>query len=174
MTPGICLILKSRLDNNTMTGTIPTEIGNCDNLIQLVLASNNFSGPLPSELGQLIELETLDVHNNSLTGTIPSELGKWYHLKKSFRNISVASNQFEGTIPTELGRLTTLEYLDLSDNSFVGSVDEIFCSQTYENLRSSSLEEQEPIRIFSDCEEIECTCCLTCCNETGCFDDDDT
>ena len=39
------------------------------------LYANSLSGRLPSSLGNLHRLQYLDLHTNSISGTIPSELG---------------------------------------------------------------------------------------------------
>eukprot|EP00934_Nitzschia_sp_Nitz4_P001516 Nitzschia sp. Nitz4//scaffold140_size61219//22690//23858//NITZ4_006438-RA/size61219-augustus-gene-0.62-mRNA-1//-1//CDS//3329536221//1516//frame0 len=55
-----------------MTGTIPTEIGLCTNIVDLFLGNNTFSGGVPTELGLLTALEYLWIHNSPLlTGAIP-------------------------------------------------------------------------------------------------------
>ncbi|WVZ06621.1 hypothetical protein V8G54_019967 [Vigna mungo] len=43
-----------------------------------LLQNNNISGPIPSELGKLPKLQTLDLSNNFFRGEIPQSLG---HLK---------------------------------------------------------------------------------------------
>ena len=42
---------------------------------QINLYDNSLSGSIPSELGNLADLTTLNLSNNSLSGVIPSELG---------------------------------------------------------------------------------------------------
>ena len=58
-----------------MSGPIPSELANLDNLEWLILDSNQLSGPIPSELGNLDNLQALELHDNQLSGSIPpSEL----------------------------------------------------------------------------------------------------
>ena len=46
------------LRNNQLTGSIPSELGNLDNLVVLALHSNQLTGSIPSELGNLDNLVT--------------------------------------------------------------------------------------------------------------------
>lgn len=47
--------IKTRIDlrNNTFTGTIPSEIGDMENLENINLQDNRFSGSLPTEMNRL-------------------------------------------------------------------------------------------------------------------------
>lgn len=49
-------------------------------LIDRLLQNNVISGPIPSTIGRLGMLKTLDMSDNQLTGTIPSSLGKLKNL----------------------------------------------------------------------------------------------
>ncbi|MYF63089.1 MAG: T9SS type A sorting domain-containing protein [Rhodothermaceae bacterium] len=106
------------LDNNTLTGLIPPEFGNLAQIRILELWRNSLTGPIPPELGNLPQLVNLMLSHNSLTGSIPHELGKltqleWLHLQ---------DNSLTGTIPSELGNLAHLTQLHLSSNSLTGPV----------------------------------------------------
>ena len=58
-----------------LQGTIPTELGNCANMAQLVLQTNlGLDGAIPSELGKLSKLEKLQLHFTMLSGTMPDEI----------------------------------------------------------------------------------------------------
>ena len=51
-----------------MSGPIPSELGNFDNLQALGLHDNQLSGPIPSELGNLANLKLLTLWGNQLSG----------------------------------------------------------------------------------------------------------
>jgi hypothetical protein len=53
------LVMHSWLYENQLTGSIPGEIGNLSNLLDLVLSSNRLSGPIPPELGNLKSVRRL-------------------------------------------------------------------------------------------------------------------
>jgi len=94
---------------------------------------------------------------NSLQGTIPSELG----LLTSLRWLWVEGNSLQGTIPTELGLLTSLQDLIVYDNSLTGAVPNEVCA--LRDINGGSL-----WYLYADCvEEVECTCCTSCCVDGG-------
>ena len=71
------------LSGNSLSGTLPTQVGLLSNLGSCVepcgrflwLDANQISGTLPSQLGLLTNLAgTLDLSGNRLSGTVPTEL----------------------------------------------------------------------------------------------------
>ncbi|KAK9276794.1 hypothetical protein L1049_006330 [Liquidambar formosana] len=66
-------------------------------VIGLLLQNNNISGSIPSELGRLSKLQTLDLCSNSFTGEIPTSLA---HLKRlPIPNHSLLEDQRIGELP---------------------------------------------------------------------------
>ena len=106
------------LYGNQLSGPIPSELGNLDNLEFLSLRRNQLSGPIPSELGNLTNLERLSLWGNQLSGSIPSELANLANLQA----LSLDSNQLSGSIPSELANLDNLRALSLGNNQFSGCV----------------------------------------------------
>jgi len=62
------------LNDNQLTGSIPSGIGNLNNLERLYLNFNFLTGEIPSELGNLIHLEQLWLNNNQLTREISENI----------------------------------------------------------------------------------------------------
>jgi hypothetical protein len=140
--------------DNGFTGTLPAEIAASTNLMLLSVAENQFSGTLPRELGALNQLTHLEAYFNYLTGVIPTEYG---NLVNVF-TIMLFGNELSGVIPTELGQLENLRYgfLGLDNNSFTGSVANVFCNTTvYPDLPL-------PTGLSADCDEVDCPCCTDC------------
>lgn len=106
------------LENNNLTGSIPSEIGKLTSLERLSMFWNNLSGPIPSELGNLINLEDLSIFHNNLSGSIPPELGNL----SSLVDLYLSDNNLTGFIPSELGNLSSLEYLTLQYNNLSGPI----------------------------------------------------
>ena len=59
------------LSGESLSGTIPAELGTLFELTDLDLSSNSLTGSIPRELGWLLNLEELRLSGNSLTGCIP-------------------------------------------------------------------------------------------------------
>ena len=83
-----------KLHRQGLNGSIPSEIGNLDHLVELKLYANDLTGPLPAELGNLTSLEVLQVRNNQLSGQIPETLNNLSNLK----NLALRGNSFTGCV----------------------------------------------------------------------------
>ncbi|XP_019184843.1 PREDICTED: receptor-like protein 12 [Ipomoea nil] len=129
------------LDSNSLGGLIPPCLGNVTSLSYLSLSSNFLQGNIPKGLCNLQQsLEVLILSNNSLDGSVPQCLGKL----KLLTTLIVSKNQLQGMItPTPTLRndtnqttnssliygrdtwfcgLSSLKFLDLSDNNLHGSL----------------------------------------------------
>lgn len=84
------------LSNNSLSGSIPPEMGHLKVLHVLDLSHNNFSGIIPDQLSNLTNLEKLDLSENRLSGAIPQSLRSLHFLSY----FSVANNNLQGMIPT--------------------------------------------------------------------------
>ena len=106
------------LASNSLTGSLPPDLGNLTHLVNFYLYNNYLSGSLPIELGSMTSLDTLYLSGNQISGSIPSQLGSLANL----RYIWLDTNQLSGTIPVTLGSLTTLVGLSLHDNQLSGGI----------------------------------------------------
>ncbi|ONH99569.1 hypothetical protein PRUPE_6G036400 [Prunus persica] len=134
---------KILLANNFLSGTVPSELGNCKNLKAIDLSFNSLIGPIPSEIwslpnlsdlvmwannltGEIPEgicinggnLETLILNNNLITGTIPRSIAKCTNMIW----VSLSSNRLTGDIPSGIGNLIKLAILQLGNNSLSGQI----------------------------------------------------
>ena len=108
------------LDNNNLSGPLPSELGNLANLAILDMDGNQLSGPLPPILGNLSSLIILDLSDNLLNGPVP----------QNFINLTLTVFAFSGTNLCEpdnmvfqdwLGSITNLDRTDvLCTEPFVG------------------------------------------------------
>ncbi|KAF7115180.1 hypothetical protein RHSIM_RhsimUnG0063000 [Rhododendron simsii] len=112
-------LVRLRLGNNRLNGTIPSSsFGSLQNLTYLELDNNSLGGPIPPELGFCNSLALLNLAMNQLTGLLPVELGNLSHLQE----LKLQANNLDGVIPEALSQLTRLEVLDISNNSFTGRI----------------------------------------------------
>ena len=106
------------LNNNSLSGKVPTEIGNLPALSKLSIGHNAIGDTLPRQLGDLTNLVNLDLSSNSFTGNLPPELGNLENLEKLYAD----HNNFNGSIPSQFGDLSSLSELRLEYNQLEGSI----------------------------------------------------
>ena len=106
------------LSDSQLTGTIPPELGNLNNLERLNLTRNQLTGDIPPELSLLTNLQLLALGGNQLTGPIPTWMGSLADLQELY----LSQNQLSGAIPTELGSLSKLQVLYLWGNQLTGPI----------------------------------------------------
>ena len=88
-----------------VNGTLPTELfTDSGQLESLELTENSLSGTIPTEIGLLTKLWMLNLQRNMLSGTIPTEIGKLTRVS----SVYLERNSLAGTLPTEIGRLKGL------------------------------------------------------------------
>lgn len=100
------------LSDNSISGTIPADLGGLTSLFFLDLGGNQLTGTIPAELGNLANLNVLTLSDNQLTGAIPAELGNLTALSALFLN----NNSLEGAVPATLANLTQLRFLHVDRN----------------------------------------------------------
>ncbi|CAL5348615.1 unnamed protein product [Camellia sinensis] len=111
-------LLKLRLFNNSLYGTIPPHIGSLWRLTYLSFSLNNLSGTIPTEIGQLTNLRIFYMRENQISGSIPQQIG----LLNSLNELSLYTNNLTGSIPSSIGNLGNLTLLLLYDNQLSGSI----------------------------------------------------
>ncbi|QHN99831.1 Leucine-rich repeat receptor-like protein kinase TDR [Arachis hypogaea] len=99
------------LQGNSLNGSIPWDIGNCEKLIQLNLSRNSLTGIIPWEISALPSITYVDLSHNSLTGTIPSNFNNCTTLE----NFDVSFNSLTGPIPSS-GIFPNLHQSEFSGN----------------------------------------------------------
>jgi hypothetical protein len=118
------------LEDNQLTGPIPSGIGNLEHLKYLILHHNQISGSIPSEIGNLSNLEILKLNNNQLTGFIPDSIcnltlqfHEWNNLFGE--NFAVYNNQLCPPYPDCVDEYVGLQDTTGCDQVSVASVDPI-------------------------------------------------
>jgi Leucine-rich repeat (LRR) protein len=111
------------LDANTITGTIPTEIGLCTGLASLSMTNSTLSGSIPDEFGNLVELRRLWLYNNQLTGDIPEAFNKLPKLEV----VELHHNKFSGEMPS--GVCSAIQASEYEFKSLTSDcINEVSCS----------------------------------------------
>lgn len=111
-------IIRIDLDENNLTGFIPLEIGDFENLEDLFLKGNNLSDSIPSSIGKLISITSLQLTSNQLLGPIPSEIGNLVQLA----DLRLDDNVLSSTIPSSIGNLEKIIFLTLRGNDLTGNI----------------------------------------------------
>ncbi|XVF03761.1 hypothetical protein REPUB_Repub05bG0021000 [Reevesia pubescens] len=90
------LLLAIDLSSNKLTGEIPEELTNLQELVALNLSKNFLTGEIPRKIGQLRQLQSLDLSRNKLSGNIPQSLSEITFLG----SLNLSYNYLSGKIPT--------------------------------------------------------------------------
>ncbi|KAG8634832.1 serine/threonine-protein kinase BRI1-like 2 [Manihot esculenta] len=120
--PGAASLEELRMPDNLITGEIPAQLSQCSKLKALDFSINYLNGSIPPELGNLENLEQLIAWFNGLEGRIPPELGKCRNLKDLILN----NNHLSGEIPVELFSCSNLEWISLTSNRITGKIPQEF------------------------------------------------
>ena len=92
------------------------------------MENNTLSGTLPSEIGVMESLEKFTVQDNRLSGTLPENIGDAEFLSHwdSF------GNKLEGDLPSSIQKLGSLEYLYIQ-NEHSDALRNYYCKQRIES-----------------------------------------
>ncbi|XP_062162226.1 receptor-like protein EIX2 [Alnus glutinosa] len=117
------LTLLSVLDlsHNNLNSSIPHWLSNVSSLSTINLGYNSLRGAIPDGMGHLANLRSLELAYNVLIGKIPSSFSNLCNLQ----TLKLYSTNISGEVVEFLDGLSqcsnsSLEYLDLSENIFLG------------------------------------------------------
>ncbi|KAJ4967598.1 hypothetical protein NE237_019447 [Protea cynaroides] len=103
------------LSCNNLTGDIPREIGDLNEIHVLNLSHNQLIGSIPKSFSNLKQIESLDLSYNNLSGKIPSEL-----ITLNFLAVFiVAHNNLSGSTPEMKGQFATFSSTSYEGNPFL-------------------------------------------------------
>lgn len=110
------------LSSNNLSGVLPKEIGNLQELESFNVNNNNIGGSIPESIGNLSKLEIFSVEWNKLGGTIPESIERL----KNLHYFRITKNNIEGSIPESIGQLTELVWFMAAFNKLSGTIPECF------------------------------------------------
>jgi len=135
---------------NLLSGSIPPSIASDIRLRILRLSRNQLDGPLPAQPTAFPEsLEIIDLHSNQFVGRLPAD---WANLS-SLNVLTLHDNDFEGPIPPEWSQMSSLERITLHLNRLEGSVD-FMCDLKPQPVITANCAGNQPL--------VECSCCTLC------------
>ncbi|XP_039160577.1 receptor-like protein EIX1 [Eucalyptus grandis] len=105
------------LNDNLLSGSIPTSICEMEQLYDLHLGRNELVGEIPTCWKESPK-SLLDISSNKLSGVIPSSLGNLIRLTSLHLN----NNKLQGGIPVTIKYCRNLRILDLGENKIASSV----------------------------------------------------
>ncbi|PRP85741.1 putative leucine-rich repeat receptor-like protein kinase [Planoprotostelium fungivorum] len=120
------------LSNNPITGTVPSSLSNCPNLVYVSLSVCQMTGDIEN-FGLLPNLQTLSLNFNSF-----SSISSSFCSLKKLRSLDLSFGLFDSPIPSCIGDLTNLTTLRLSNNKFNSSVPSSFAQLS--NLKTFELD----------------------------------
>ncbi len=122
-------IYMLNLDNNNLTGGIPTQLGSLSKMRFLTMASNNLTGSIPSDLANATLLQGINFNRNGLTGNLPTELGNLTNLSA----LGIGQNSLTGDMPDSFASgLPALEVFYFDRNNGLCAPDE----QAFTDMRA--------------------------------------
>jgi Leucine-rich repeat (LRR) protein len=91
--------------------------------VSMWLDDNTITGTLPTQLALLTNLASLSLTNASITGTIPTQMGTMSNMQRLW----LYTNQLHGKIPTQFGNLTQLSVFEVQQNHLSGTMPKSLC-----------------------------------------------
>ncbi|RLN28700.1 putative LRR receptor-like serine/threonine-protein kinase [Panicum miliaceum] len=105
------------LNGHQLSGILPDEIGNLQNLNRLQVDQNQLFGPIPKSFANLRSVKHIHMNNNSLSGSLPPELSRLPLLL----HLLVDNNNLSGPLPPEFAEAPALKIFQADNNNFSGS-----------------------------------------------------
>ncbi|KAL3620749.1 hypothetical protein CASFOL_035661 [Castilleja foliolosa] len=151
-TPGLDMLVNTKhfhFGKNQLNGEIPQQLFNSNlTLIHLLLENNQLTGTIPSTLGLVSTLEVVRLDRNALSGSVPRDLSNLTSVQELF----LANNRLTGPVP-DLTGMNLLNYVDMSNNTFDATdIPPWFSSlQSLTSLimESTRIQGQLPVSLFS-------------------------
>ncbi|XP_072976226.1 probable inactive receptor kinase At5g10020 [Typha angustifolia] len=122
-----------KVSNNLLVGELPLVIGTYPELNIIDLSLNQLYGPLPSSLFTSVRLTNLNLSGNSFTGAVPFPTSQISNSTSSNQMIlpgqvssltflDLSNNSLSGSLPQEIASMSGLRFLNVGKNNFSGHI----------------------------------------------------
>ena len=178
------------MESNYLTGSVPTALGQIENLYYIYLRRNLLTIDLADMLSSTTTTTTttpalpysnlfsLWLDDNLVKGSMPTQMGTLTGLA----SLSITNTTLEGTLPTELGNCLLLQRVWLYSNQLTGTIPSQLAALTklevlevYDNLLQGDMPPgvcsivdaatYEYKTLSADCDAVGCDNCCTDCYE---------
>ncbi|KAG6639454.1 hypothetical protein CIPAW_10G101700 [Carya illinoinensis] len=105
-----------------LTGSIPSEIGNLQNLETIGTSLNGFLGPIPFQIFNISRIQFISMAINKFSGHLPADMGLFL---PKLEELYLGGNKLSGIIPNSISNASQLTFIDLSVNSLSGIIPEV-------------------------------------------------
>eukprot|EP01084_Bolivina_argentea_P297183 511939_1 len=120
---GITQIVSLTLNSNNLYGKMIEDIQYFKYLMNIDLSNNMLKGPIPDIFDTLTSLVSMHLINDELNSTLPESI----QYSPSLAFVVISSNSLIGNIDV-FSYVTTLRWLHLNNNHFIGSISDNFCN----------------------------------------------
>ncbi|XP_045813764.1 probable LRR receptor-like serine/threonine-protein kinase At3g47570 isoform X2 [Trifolium pratense] len=155
----LSFITQLGFGRNNLEGDIPQAICLLKNLTLLRVGVNNLSGTPPSCLYNITSLTIFFMGINNFHGPLPPNM---FHTLPNIKQFGIAGNHFSGPIPTSINASSSITYLDIPVNNFVGQVpslgklkDLYHLNLEYNNLGNNSAKDLEFLKSLTNCSKLK-------------------
>lgn len=112
---------------NCLSGTLPSNLGNLQQMLTIKLSQNYLTGSLPFSLSNMTQLEQIFLFENQLTGNL-DVFNQMANNSYKLNTVLMQNNGFIGDLPNTLFSSQSLVAFSVSTNCITGAITETVCN----------------------------------------------